>query len=118
MVEQIETMKFYGKIKSTKLPRLELIPKSALECYAERLELGIERKGDGAYNALNTKLIDEMTVEQLKDFTIERLAHIVHHAYDAIGKIVNCKLFEGEDDAGAILFGGGVLAEYRKRIKK
>lgn len=105
-----ETIDFNG-VKSTKLPRLELIPKSTLISLAERFELGIERKGSYAWNASRSDL--HKTLEDEK-FVMERLSHCIHHCYDAINKIIEGKILEGEDDAGAILFAGSVLAEYKK----
>lgn len=104
------TTKDYNGITSTSLPRLELIPKAALESLAKRFELGIERKGDGAWNAL-TPHMDKAT----KEFVIERLAHCIHHCYDAIAKVNEDVEFLGEDDAGAIMFAGAVLAVWNKR---
>jgi hypothetical protein len=95
-------------IKSTKLPQLDLLPKAALVALANRMELGIARKGiDGVWNHRK-----ETSVE----FAIERLSHVIHHAYDAIDKLKRGVPFEGEDDAGAILFGGAVLAVYKDNI--
>lgn len=101
----------FNGVTSTALPRLELIPKSTLESLGKRMELGIKRKGDGAWNAL-THYNSEALVNS--DFVIERLSHCIHHCYDAIRKIVNNKILEEEDDAGAILFAGSVLAEYKR----
>jgi hypothetical protein len=42
-----------------------------------------------------------------------RLAHCIRHCFDAIQKVQAGSL-EGEDDAGAILFAGSVLAEWRR----
>lgn len=107
-------LEFHG-VTSTKIPRFELIPKSALESLALRFELGIERKGDGAWNALTRH-----KAEALKDsaFVIERLSHCISHCYDAIAKVMDdYDILEREEDAGAILFAGSVLAEY-KRLRK
>lgn len=105
----------FGKVRSTKLPRLELIPKSALEALANRFELGVERKGDGAWNALT---LDKNETLINKDFVLDRLSHTIHHCYDAIRKIIKGVELEGEEDAGAILFGGSVLAEYKRLVLK
>lgn len=111
--ESVKELEFSG-VKSTKIPRFELIPKSSLEALALIFEKGIEKKGDGAWNALTLN-----KNEALKDkaFVIERLSHVIKHCYDAIGKVQNEKEWEGEEDAGAIMFGGAVLAEY-KRLRR
>lgn len=108
LVTLSNNVEFHG-VASTKIPRLELIPFSALESLAYRFELGIQRKGDKAWNALTNK------EEALKDanFVINRLAHCIKHCYAAIEKLY-CYEDDGEDDAGAILFAGSVLAEYNK----
>lgn len=102
--------RLYHGVKSTKIPRFELIPKSALEALALRFELGIERKGDGAWNAL-TKHKEEALQDTA--FVIERLSHCILHCYDAIGKLASGEM-EGEEDAGAIMFAGAVLAEWKR----
>lgn len=109
----------FGKVTSTKLARFELIPKSALISLADRFELGIERKGEGAWNTLTLQNSDCTTD---KAFAIERLSHCIHHCYDAIYKLIhegdNPGKEAGEEDAGAILFAGAVLAEYKGIGKK
>lgn len=110
-----EPVRRFGKVTSTKLARLELIPKSALIALADRFELGIERKGEGAWNAASQA---NEEVLQDKAFVIERLSHCIHHCYDAIKKLVLDCPNEGEEDAGAILFAGAVLAEYKGIGKK
>lgn len=103
----------FSGVKSTKIPRYELIPKSALVALANRMELGIERKGDEAWNALTLH-----KQEALKDnaFVIERLSHCIQHCYDAIASVVRGEDSK-EDDAGAILFAGAVLAEWKRMLR-
>ena len=113
-IKKPEVRKF-GKVISTKKARLELIPKSALEALALIFETGIDRKGDGAWNALTQAHAEVITS---KEFVIERLSHVVHHCYDAIAKLVKDEVWEGEEDSGAILFGGAVLAEYKRILKE
>lgn len=112
-IEEIKVKEFSGVI-STKIPRFELIPFSALEALARIFEAGIAKKGDGAWNALTPH-----KNEALKDkaFVIERLSHVIKHCYQAIRKVQDGKEWEGEEDAGAVMFGGAVLAEY-KRMRK
>lgn len=113
--EPLDNVRTFNGVTSTKLPRYELIPKSALDSLALRLELGVQRKGDGAWNALNNKRYAAL---ENPDFVIERLSHVIHHCMDAIAKIARGNILNGEDDAGAILFGGAVLAEYKKMLQE
>ncbi len=105
-----EACKNFNGVTSTAIPRFELIPRVGLESLAARFELGVERKGEGAWNALREDLRDV-----LKDgsFVIERLSHCISHSLDAIQKVNRGEVI-GEDDAGAIMFAGCVLAEWRK----
>lgn len=112
--EIMPEVKEFSGVTSTKIPRFELIPFSALESLARIFEAGIEKKGDGAWNAL-TPHKDEALKD--KAFVIERLSHVIKHCYQAIRKVQDGKEWEGEEDSGAILFGGAVLAEY-KRMRK
>lgn len=109
-----EEVKEFSGVTSTKIPRFELIPFFTLCLFAGAFENGIEKKHEGAWNALNAHL-----EEALKDklFVVERLSHVIKHCYKAIGKVMEGKEWEGEEDAGAIMFGGSVLAEY-KRLRR
>lgn len=112
-IEKEEVKEFSG-VTSTKIPRFELIPFFTLCLFAGAFEEGIRKKNEGAWNALNAHLEDA-----LKDklFVVERLSHVIKHCYKAIGKVMEGKEWEGEEDAGAIMFGGSVLAEY-KRLRR
>jgi hypothetical protein len=104
----------FGTAVSSKIPRLELIPKEALISLAGRFELGIERHPEKHWNALSTNRYSALT----REFLLARMAHVVHHAYDAIYKIKNDSTYSEEDDAGAILFGGAALACYTEIMKR
>jgi hypothetical protein len=65
-----------GKAASSVGPPFHLIPTSALTHLANRFQKGIERKGDKAWNALSKN--QECLTD--KDFVIERMSHIIHHA--------------------------------------
>ncbi len=65
-----------GKAASSVGPPFHLIPTSALTHLANRFQKGIERKGDKAWNALSNN--QECLTD--KDFVIERMSHIIHHA--------------------------------------
>ena len=66
----------YGSASSSKMPPFKLLPYAALLRIIRRFELGIERKGDKAWNALS-KNQDCLTN---LDFVIERCGHAAHHA--------------------------------------
>ena len=103
-----ETVEFKSTT-STKMAPIHLIPFKAIECLAERMQLGADLKGDRAWNlGANYKapLMD-------RDFVIDRLQHVVKHAMHAIAalKTDSCLFEDGPwDDAGAIMFGGALLA--------
>jgi hypothetical protein len=78
---------------------------------AERFMLGEEKHKDKCWNAKFPDRLDER-------FVIERLNHIIKHAKIALDKILGINQDDGDDDAGAILFGGAVLAEWRRLINE
>ena len=98
-----------GKVSSTKVPPIHLIPTVALTSLAGRFQAGIERKGDGAWNALSPN--QEVLTD--KEFLIERCDHIILHTL-----LVRDQLARGESpgeeslshNAGAVLFGGALMA--------
>jgi len=65
-----------GKAASSVGPPFHLIPTSALTHLANRFQKGIERKGDKAWNALSNN--QECLLD--REFVIERMSHIIHHA--------------------------------------
>jgi hypothetical protein len=98
----------FGTAASTKIPRYELIPKAALMSLASRFEKGIERHAEKAWNALSPNYESALT----KEWVTARLAHAIDHAYNALLKLQN-GIDDGEDDAGALMFAGAVLAVYK-----
>lgn len=94
-----------GIAASSKGPPFHLIPTVALERIAERFELGIERKGARAWNAVSNNqscLLD-------REFLIERLSHVIHHSLKLRDKLASGSSIGGledDDDAGAIAWGG------------
>ncbi len=101
----------FGSATGSKISRYELIPKVALECLSGRFEVGLERHKEKAWNALSENRHSALT----KEWVMARMAHAVEHAMDAIQKINSGQFFEpgfSEDDAGAIMFAGAVLAAY------
>lgn len=102
-----------GKVLSSHIPRWELIPTVAIDCLADRFAAGIERKGDKSWNAIATN----QDAIMYKKFLLDRCAHIARHAM-----LLRDKLLLGDidpsddDDAGAILFGGALMACATRRM--
>jgi len=96
-----------GKVASTKGPAYHLIPTAALNKLAERFELGIERKGDKAWNATSNNQ-DCLTD---KDLLIERCSHIIHHALKLRDQLQDSSRGEEsiQDNAAAVMWGGAFL---------
>lgn len=102
-----ELREFASGVASSKDPRLDLIPYGSLARLADRFELGIERKGDKAWNSSSTNtapLTDEA-------FIIDRAMHAVKHAYRLIDKLRGKISDDGDDDAAAIMWAGAFLCE-------
>lgn len=93
-----------GKAASSKIPALHLIPRICLEKTADRFALGIQRKGEKSWNAVSNN--QEILLD--KEFLIDRMGHIVHHAYKLIEKLAagDMNAIEDDDDASAIVWGG------------
>jgi hypothetical protein len=105
-----------GIAASTPGPAFHLIPTVALERIAERFQLGIIRKGDKAWNALSTNqacLLD-------KDFVIERISHIIHHALKLRDKLnaQDVPALLSDDDASAMAWGAIFLVCATEAITK
>jgi hypothetical protein len=113
------TITFASGAISTNALHFEYIPLSALEALAKRMGRGVRIKGkEGTWNATsNLKIAED------KEFVINRLSHGIDHCYKAIARIIGslpeCDEQETEDggDAGAIMFAGTLLAEYKSRGK-
>jgi|SRR6186713_681208 len=100
-----------GKAASSKCLPFHLIPTVALESLAKRLQLGIERKGDKAWNAVSSN--QEVLTD--REFAIERCSHIINHAMKlrdqlAHGPNPGQDTDSMEDNAGAISWGGAFLS--------
>ena len=111
-------LKFPGNVTRTKKPQYSLIPKAALNALAERFELGQIKHGPTAWNAGSNNYESALT----KEWTIAGLEHLISHAMDAIKiiqtGIINLEKEEGLwENAGAIMFGGAVLAAFHQQIE-
>lgn len=96
-----------GKAASTKIPSIHLIPTETFLGLAERMDLGVLRKGDKSWNALS----NNQEVLENKEFLIERIGHIIYHALKLRDKLHehDIKGLKEDDDASAILWGGSFL---------
>lgn len=92
---------------SSRVPRVDLIPYRAIVRLAARFEYGLQRHG---LDNWRKGLGDE-------EYMLERAAHVALHALQFINKRRGYLLDDGEDDIGAILWGGAFLAEAIEHIK-
>lgn len=103
-------------IGSTKVPLFHLIPLDALEGIADRFEEGTIRKGDKAWNATTSN--QECLTN--KDFLLERISHVIHHAMKLRDQLVR-GVQDGEEsmyeNAGSIGFGGCLLICAAKKLE-
>lgn len=96
-----------GHATSTIGVKFGRIPRQALVSLANRLDVGVERHGVMSWNGQSENFNE---VNASLDWALERLGHVIDHSYAAIEKLMGLREWDGEDDAGAILFGGAVLA--------
>jgi NTP pyrophosphatase (non-canonical NTP hydrolase) len=93
---------------SSATPRYDLIPMAALDSLARRFEKGLVSHPDG-YNALGNQAPLADTA-----WMCERLSHGARHCMIAIAKLTGQPLppdvAPNDDDAGAIMFAGAILA--------
>lgn len=96
-----------GKVLSTKAPAVHLIPTIVLEKLAERFELGVEKKGDKAWNALSSN----QEVTQDMGFILDRINHVIYHAMKLKDKIAKRDIagIQEDNDASAIGWGAAFL---------
>jgi len=111
-------LKFPGNVTRTKKPQYSLIPKAALNAMAERFELGQIKHGPSAWNAGAMNYESALT----KAWVIAGLEHLIAHAMDAIKILQTGIIREPEEglweNAGAIMFGGAVLAAYEEQRRQ
>lgn len=101
-------VRFSGGGSSSNAPRLELIPFEALVRAARRFELGIANRPDGsAWNAISDNR--EACLKD-REFLINRAAHVALHAMKLKAILSGELPDDGDDHAGAILWGGCFLA--------
>lgn len=102
-----------GKVSSSKQPSFKLIPTVALVRLADICDLGIERKGEKSWNALS----QNQEVLEDGEFILERISHVINHALQLRDKIIRHEVGVGDDDAGAIMWGGMFLCCATERLK-
>ncbi len=105
-----------GIAASSKIPPFHLIPTASLEGLAERFALGVQRKGDKAWNATS---LNQACLEDA-EFVLERIGHVIHHAMKLRDKIAakDVSAILEDDDAGAIAWGGAFLLCAVDRMRK
>lgn len=86
---------------SSYCPDFGQIPLGALKALALRYELGEKKHGRDNWRK---GLADDR-------YVIERLNHVIYHAMKAINKLEGKLEDNGDDDAGAIMWGGAFLSE-------
>lgn len=106
----------FGNASSSKQPRWDVVPRRALLRLIQRFEMGLERKGDKAWHARSQNQ-DCLTNHE---FVVSRIVHVINHAYALLDKLEGRIPDDGDDDAGAIAWGGIFLCEATdaKRIKE
>lgn len=108
---------FKSGASSSACASFRLIPFVSIKRLADRCQLGLDKKGDAAWNAVNPKA-DEMLDDT--QWVINRYEHAIKHAYLAIGKLSGIIPDDGDDDAAAVMWAGmlGIAADERRRSKK
>lgn len=104
-VKKEDVRKYKSGASSSVKPHFELIPYEALVALANRFQLGLDKYGSGAWNALspNQRQLDD------DEWIESRLSHIIHHAYQIIMKRRGLIPDDCDDDAAAIMWGGACL---------
>lgn len=111
MTSELTTSSADGMAISSKIAGFHLIPFDALVGLATRFDLGVERKGNKAWNALSN---NQQCLEDY-DWLIERAGHGIQHLYKLIATLrfardTGCVEFDPSDsDAGAVMFCGAIL---------
>lgn len=93
---------------------MSYIPGSAINSLEKRFALGVQNYKEKAWNCWspNQNILDD------DDWVIDRLRHAIAHAELVIRKITDPSLEDGDDDAGAIMWAGAMLAARNSRKHK
>jgi hypothetical protein len=90
------TLKHKSGALSSREPRMDLIPYSALVRLSRRYEKGLRRYGkDNWRNGLTSP-----------SYVVERLSHTINHCYHLIDQIEGRRPWGDDDHAAAIMWGG------------
>lgn len=109
---QTEQLLAGGKIASSHSPAFHLIPRAALIALANRCQLGVERKGDKAWNAITTGNQHCLTDREL---ILHRISHVIDHATKLRDRLVaadstsDYSILAEDDDSAAVMWGGMFL---------
>jgi hypothetical protein len=101
--ESTPLVTFSSGASSSRVPRLDLIPRRALNRIALRFEEGITKHKERAWNARqNPQALQD------KEFLIARCVHAIHHALRLIDKLEGRPVPNPEDDDAAALGWAGI----------
>lgn len=96
-----------GKVASSKIPPLHLIPTVALEVLADRCALGLIRKPGKAWNATTNN--QEILLD--RDFAIDRCGHVMLHVMQLRDRLLAGDVgADAMGDASAVSWGGMFLS--------
>lgn len=96
---------------SSEAPAFHLIPLSAVLRLAARYKAGAVKHGPMNWR----KGLGQTPPPQpsiLTEYCIERLNHVIYHAFKLIAKLQGFRPQDGDDDAGAIMWGGAFAGEF------
>lgn len=96
-----------GKVASSKIPGFKYFPFGALVRIAKRFELGIERYGGYAWNAISKNQDCKKDI----DFVLERCGHAMHHAAKLKAILSGEIPDDGDDHAAALGWAAMFLCE-------
>lgn len=96
-----------GGATSSKLEAYDQLPYHAMLRLAARYGLGEIKHGRHNWRK---SLTDQK-------YVLHRLGHVIHHALKAIAIIEGFMPDDGDDNAGAIMWGGAFLAESQEALK-
>jgi hypothetical protein len=105
---------FTGGASSSECASFRLIPFEAIKRLADRCQLGLDRKGEAAWNTMNPRsgeMLDDV------DWVVNRFEHAIKHSYLAIMKLKGLIPDDDDDDAAAVMWAGmlGIAADERRK---
>lgn len=108
-----------GGMSSDDCPEFDIIPPVALRAYADRLVYGGDKRRAKGFESFDARCPRPQYETFVADdqFVIDRLNHVIHHALKAIEVIRGHALPRTSPggDGGAIMFGGGLFAEWEAK---